>query len=115
MEAIRFPGKPYIVTYRDFHTNELIRIKRRPPAANHAMLPTDKVELKVTKNDDWREGDTDTIKHISYRNPNILQIENEDGLTTFMRSDELELKEKVADRGDSHFDDYGRNRYLTWP
>ena len=115
METVRFPAKPFYVTYKDFHTDKLMRIKRRPPQANHSMLPTDIVELKTTKNDDWQAGDSETIKHVSYRNPNILQLENDSGQTTFVRSDEVLLKEQVADRGVPSVDDFKRNKYLLWP
>ena len=115
METVRLPDKPFYVTYKDFHTDKLVRIKRRPPSANHSMLPTDLVELKTTKNEDWREGDVDAIKHVSYRNPNVLQLENENGQTTFVRSDEVLLKEEIADRGKSSLDEFERNKYLLWP
>ena len=112
---ISFARKPYNVVYTDFHTGELVTVKRRPPAKDHEMLPTDIVELKTKKNDDWEEGGEYTVKHISHRQPNTIQLRNDAGDTTFVESFDLELVEEVAYREGKVTDEERRNRYLTWP
>ncbi|MFK7873288.1 MAG: hypothetical protein AB8C84_08985 [Oligoflexales bacterium] len=114
--AIHFSRKPYQVIYKDFHTGELKTIRRRPPAKNHEMLPTDVVSLKNTRNEKWQESDEVTVRHISHRAPNVLQVENADGQTTFVPSHDLNLEEKVAWRfGQSSPESSDFNRYLRWP
>ena len=115
MDEINFSRKPYTVAYTDFHTGELVKIVRRPPPLLHEMLPTDIVELTTKKGDDFQAGDDFTVKHISYRQPNTIQIQDDDGNTTFVPSFDLELKGKVAYRGVARIDDERANRYLLWP
>ena len=116
MDPIYFDRKPYFVTYKDFRTNETVRIKRRPPEKLHEILPTDIVELKVNHGDNWEEGSSYAVKHISNRSPNILQIEDKEDDTTFIPYYEVELKQKVAYRGRTEQqEDPGSNRYLLWP
>ncbi len=80
------------------------------------MLPTDKVELTFGKNDDWREGNTYTVKHINTRHPNVIQIQDSEGNATFVPSHDLLLKEKVGLRpGEERRDDPITSGYLTWP
>ena len=113
---IHFSRKPYTVVYKDFHSGELIHRKRRPPEKDHLMLPTDIVELKATKNNHWAQGDEVEIKHISYREPNVLQLKNEYDETTFLSSSEVDLVEEVAYReGSTHKSSPQDNRYLVWP
>ena len=64
----------YNVTYRDFHTGEMVKTRRSIPNKFHKILPEDIVELKSKKNDDWLTGEEFEVKHISYKNPNVLQI-----------------------------------------
>ncbi len=115
MEEIKWSTKPYNVVFKDFHSNKLINIKRRPPEKLHEMLPTDKVELKFKKNDDWPEGEYE-VRHINYRSPNTIQIEDEKGSTTFVPSHELELTRKVAhrDKNSENSSEIGYD-YLGWP
>jgi len=115
LEVIPFKRKPYTVTYKDFHTGELQHVKRRPPLKQHDMLPTDIVELSTKKGDDWESGEEYSIKHISYRAPNIVQLKNDEGLTTFVPYFDLELEEEVAYRGRRGPDNENTNAYLRWP
>ena len=60
------------------------------------MLPKDKVVLKHGKNADFKEGDEFTVKHINQRHPNVLQITNEDGVSTFADYYDLKLEQKFS-------------------
>ncbi len=116
MTSIRFSRKPYTVTYKDYHTGEIKKIKRRPPPKLHDILPTDKVELTRKKNDDWLEGEEFTVKHINPRHPNILQIEKPEGPATFVSHYDLRLEERIARRpGYNPEEDPQNNKYLLWP
>ena len=106
---------PYQQTYKDFHTGELITIRRSPPTTLHSMLPTDIVELSTRKNSDWEQGEVATIEHINYKQPNVLQLTKGDQ-STFMLYNEVNLKEAVAERNDvPRLDRAVANKYLLWP
>ena len=110
---IVFDRKPYTVSY--MKDGEKQTIRRRPPPLLHEMLPTDKVELTVKKNDDFQTGDY-TIKHINPRHPNTIQIMNDDGHATFVDYRDLELQERISPRdGVAPEDEPINNRYLNWP
>jgi len=113
-DPIVFDRKPYTVSYRDQKSGEIKKIRRVPPPLIHDMLPTDLVELKTKRNDDWVEGGKYVVSHINSRHPNVLQIENKDGEKTFVSSLDLELKEKRSHKGDPR-DNPRSNRYLLWP
>ena len=115
MSRIDFPTKPIQTVYKDYKTGELVKQRRRPPAKIHEFLPQDQVSLKSAKNLDWPEGETVTIKHISYRSPNVLQIIKKDGQTTFVESSEVNLEKKVGRRRGKQVDDPIQNKYLLWP
>ena len=102
--------KPYVVQYRDFHTGALVTVKRRPPPKVHQMLPNDVVTLSTKSGEGWEEGGEYTVKSISPRQPNVLQIENSKGETTFVPYNELTSD---AVRGVSN--PVKANRYLRWP
>ncbi len=112
-----FSRRPYTITYTTME-GEKKTITRRPPPLMHNMLPTDIVELKTTKNSDFEEGEDYTIKHISPRAPNLLQLEDDDGHTTFVDYFDADLKEMVAPRGGPKGPPGSTpdsNRYLLWP
>ena len=117
VKSIHFDRKPYTVQYRDFHTGELITVQRRPPEKLHDILPTDVVELSFKKNDDWQAGENYTVKQINSRDPNTLQLQKDDGETTFINSQDAILKIRHASRsGDKiRVDDSVANQYLLWP
>ena len=116
MDIEHFSRKPYRVVYTDFHTGKLVSVIRRPPEKIHDMLPTDKVELTSARSEDWVEGKEYTVKYISSRQPNTLQIQDEDDRTTFVSSYDLLLRGKVAYRQAAHrADDPVKNEYLLWP
>ena len=115
MSRIDFPTKPIQMIFKDYQTGELIKQRRRPPAKTHEMLPKDEVSLKSTKNLDWQEGQTFTVKHISYRSPNVLQLINDRGQTTFVESSEVNLEKHVGRRRGKQIDDPIQNKYLLWP
>lgn len=115
LDPVYFRRKPYNVVYKDFHTGELVKIKRRPPQKLHTMLPTDMVELKYKKNLSWDTDSEYQIKHISYRAPNTLQLINDENMTTFVSNSEVDLVEEVAYRRGGKQDQENDNRYLRWP
>ena len=91
-------------------------IRRVPPPKLHDMLPKDKVVLQQGKNEDFETGDEFTVKHINQRHPNVLQLTNEDGRTTFVDYFDLKLEERRATRnGVSPLDLPENNSYLRWP
>ena len=80
------------------------------------MLPKDEVSLKVGKNEDFEAGDEFTVKHINQRHPNVLQVTNDDGVSTFVDYYDLKLERKVAGRdGVDPLDFPENNKYLLWP
>ena len=115
MGEIHFPTKPYTVVYKDSKTGDLKTVRRRPPPKLHKLLPKDTVELTSTKNLDWQDDQTYTIKHISYRSPNVIQLMNEEGRTTFVDHDQVKLMEKKGKRDIKQIDDPIQSEYLLWP
>lgn len=113
--AIKFDRKPYTVTYMDLK-GEKQTIRRRPPAKAHSMLPKDIVTLNSKRNDDFDVGDEFAIKNIAPRQVNTLQLEGDDGKTTFVNYFDVQLEEKVALRdGVDPKDAIENNEYLMWP
>ena len=109
--------KYYDVSYRDFHTGEMKKIRRSIPKKIHDIIPEDTVKLKYKRNDDWLAGEEFKVKHVSYKNPNILQIINDDDMTTtFVSSYDVNL-ERVGERDEvrSKNDSIRRKEYLRWP
>lgn len=115
MDEVRFNHKPYQVIYKDQHTGELKKIMRRPPEKLHDILPTDIVKLNQRKSADFEEDGEYKVKHISPRSPNVLQLKNDDGQTTFVEYFQTDLQEKVAYRSVAAVDDEVQSRYLLWP
>ena len=113
--SMRVALRPQLAAYKDFHTGELKKVRRRPARVAHDMLPTDVVELSRRKNVDWTPGEEYVVKHISPRNPNVIQISNDEGESTFVSSTELESVERVASRGEKRVDDPVASAYLLWP
>ena len=117
---ISFPRTPYTVTYQDLQ-GKLQSIRRLPPPKLHDILPTDVVELTHKKNDDFAAGDQYTVKNISPRQPNTLQIVNSQGDTTFVDYFDVNLlgelspsklnAEVSSDQPNLRLS----NRYLMWP
>lgn len=114
-DVIRWTRRPYTVTYQDLK-GERHTIRRVPPPRLHNIYPTDLVELTRGKNLDFLEGDEFEVKHINPRHPNVLQLVNDEEITTFVEYFDAELTEEVADRpGVNPFDKPANNRYLMWP
>ena len=114
-DEIVFSRRPYTVSYKDLK-GEMHTIRRVPPEKLHEILPTDKVELTTTKNADWQEGDSYTMRHIAPRQPNTLQIEKGNGETTFIEYSDATLDEMVAPRyGMNSREAPVNNKYLLWP
>lgn len=114
-DPIQFDRKPYFVTWKD-ESGELRKIRRVPPPKLHEALPTDIVELSNKRSDDFKEGDAVTVKHINPRHPNVLQLQNSEGQTTFANYFDVKLKEKIAPRdGVPREQAPERNKYLLWP
>lgn len=112
---IQFNRTPYKVTYYDQH-GEKKTIRRVPPAKLHDALPTDKVELTSKRSDDFDAGGVFTVKHINPRHPNTLQLEDDDGRTTFVDYFNTQLRQKIAPRsGIDVRDEAVNNNYLLWP
>lgn len=114
LDPINFDRTPYKVTY--MQDGKKVTIRRVPPAKLHDVLPTDRVELTTRHSDDFPEGEKYTVKYISTRQPNIMQLENADGQTTFAPYFDTELRDRVAPRnGVDPRDEPINNRYLRWP
>ena len=114
--AVKFSRKPYTVSYRSIHDGEIHKIRRVPPPKLHDALPKDVVSLTRGKNEDFQEGDEFEVKHIAGRHPNVLQLKNDEGQTTFVDYYDIELEERVAKRnGVDPRDEPINNRYLLWP
>lgn len=115
--GIRWSREPYTVTY--YKDGEKQTIRRRPPPKLHEALPGDTVTLTYGKNDDFKEGDEVKVKSIQQRSPNVLQLVNEEGLTTFVDYYDMRLETKPEERlppgVESKFDLPVYNRYLLWP
>ena len=115
--AIKFDRTPYTVTYHRDGVKHTIR--RRPPKKVHDAMPTDIVELKHRKNDEFLEGQKFKVKGINPRHPNVLQVESEDGKTTFVSALDTDLIERVyqreADPSKPTYDQEVSNEYLLWP
>lgn len=108
------PASSYLVSY--MKNGEKVSIRRRPPPQLHNMLPTDKVVLREKKNDDYPSGKLFTVKYFSQRSPNVIQIEDDKGNSTFVSHFDLELKERVANRTDvNDLRAPENNEYLQWP
>ena len=114
MARVSFNQAPYTVVY--YKDNVRQEIRRTPPPKLHDMWPQDKVTLKVGKNDDYREGDEFTVKNISPRQPNVIQLEDKQGKTTFVDYYDLNLEDAIGEREGVAPQDMPRNnRYLVWP
>lgn len=112
---IKFDRTPYTVKYKDMK-GDIQSIRRRPPPKLHDMLPQDEVKLTRKKNDDWLSGHEFTVKHINPRHPNTLQIEDDDGKSTFVSFYDLNLERRRAARdGVEALDLEVNNDYLLWP
>lgn len=118
MDALTFDRRPYTVSY--YKDGKKLTIRRVPPPKMHDALPTDVVKLTRKHSDDFVNGGTYEVKHISPRNPNMLQITNKRGETTFVPYFETDLYRKEADRtgmpgAPARADDPVSNGYLQWP
>ncbi|MDA9951480.1 hypothetical protein N9D31_02780 [Oligoflexaceae bacterium] len=113
-DQFRVSRRPYTVSY--YKDGELKQIRRRPPKKLHKLLPTDVVELSQKKNDDFLGSETYEVKHINNRHPNTLQLVNDEGKTTFVAHNDVELREAVIPReGVVTVDDAETKKYLLWP
>jgi len=111
---IKFSQEPYTVRYN--RNGEQKTYRRRPPPKLHEMLPSDLVVLTQSKNDDFKAGQGFTVKHINQRQPNVIQVTNNKGISTFVDYFDLRLEEMVAKRdGMDPVDFPQNNRYLLWP
>lgn len=114
-DPIQFDRKPYFITWKD-DAGELRKIRRVPPPKLHDALPTDIVKLTSKRSDDFPEGAELTVKHINPRHANTLQVQNDDGQTTFVSYRDIDIKEKIAPRDGIPREQLPeRNRYLLWP
>ena len=112
--GVRFSRVPYTVTY--YKDGEKHSIRRQPPPKLHEMLPEGEVRLTRSKNADFQAGDEMTIKGINPRQPNVLQLVNEDGLSTFVDSFDAQLEVMHAPRNGVEVIDLPvNNKYLLWP
>lgn len=114
-DAVKFPRTPYKVTYQDLQ-GETKTIRRVPPPKLHEALPTDIVKLTRKKNDDFDAGDEFEVAGISWKQPNTLQLKDDDGNMTFVDFYDIELKEERALRDGVDPRDRPQNsKYLLWP
>ena len=113
-QNVSFSRRPYTVTY--YKDGERHTIRRRPPAKAHQIWPEDIVSLKSNRTSQFFEGDEVEVRHINPRHPNILQLENDDGATTFVEYFDVELESAEGPR--SGLDEAQlevQNEYLNWP
>lgn len=125
-DPIQFTREPYTVKYVDL-SGAVKSIRRIPPPKLHEALPKDSVEITSKKNDDFRPGDTVEVVGITTRQPNVLQVKNGNGQTTFldyfdMRLDEMATNSYDGNAAQSNFPKEWYqdrpttdNRYLIWP
>lgn len=117
MDEVKPPSiAPYIVSW--YENGEKKTMRRVPPPRLHQMLPTDIVELKSKRSDDFKAGEEFEIKHIANRHPNTIQLVNSRGETTFVGFHHLELKEEVAERPGrlrGYVENSRKNAYIPWP
>ncbi|WP_141732300.1 hypothetical protein [Oligoflexus tunisiensis] len=112
--GVRFSRAPYKVTYMKDGVQHTIR--RRPPPKLHDMEVQDEVRLVHGKNDDFKAGETLTVKGINPRQPNVLHLVNEDGLSTFVDYYDAKLETMRGPRNGMDVIDLPiNNRYLLWP
>jgi IMP cyclohydrolase len=87
-------------------------------------MPTDRVELKTRRSDHFRAGDEVTVKRINPRHPNVLQVENDDGQTTFISHYDMIFEQKNAEnptiqstssRNETEDATPISSSYLDWP
>lgn len=112
--SVRFTRRPYTVTY--MKDGERHTLRRRPPEKLHDIWPEDIVSLKEGKNEQWEGGEEYEVRHINPRHPNVIQLDDGDGNTTFVEYMDLELEEAIGPRdGKRPTDMAANNRYLLWP
>jgi len=115
VQTLEFDRKPYVISYRD-QNGEMNKLRRVPPPKLHEALPADKVAITRGRSEDFAEGDIVTVKHINTRHPNVLQVTNKDGNTSFLSHLDIRLEERVALRaGIDPRDEPEANAYLLWP
>lgn len=110
----RINREPYKVTYYKDGVKHTIR--RIPPPKLHDIEVQDEVSLLRSKNEDYQAGDSFRVMGITKRQPNVLQLVNEDGLSTFVDYYDAKLEEMRGPReGVEVIDLPVNNRYLLWP
>jgi hypothetical protein len=120
MTAVRFSSKPMTRVIIDNNGDERV-VRRRPAEKKHLHMPEDKVELGVKHGDSFEEGASYTVKHISRQDPNILQLENSKGETTFVPYFEVDMTdapESVRGKLKQSRQDIEHplnTKYLRWP
>ncbi|MGE0172431.1 MAG: hypothetical protein AB7T49_06595 [Oligoflexales bacterium] len=111
---VQFSRTPYTVTY--YKDGEKHTIRRQPPPKLHNVWPEDVVKLTTKKSDDFDAGENYKVKGINPRHPNVIQIEDSDGNSTFVPHYDVELKEAIGQRDGVEPKDLPiNNRYLLWP
>ena len=118
MSNVNTDRRPYIVKYQKDGKEHII--KRVPPRKLHDMLPQDEVTITRKKNDYWDKGDKVKIRNISGRQPNTLQVENSDGVTTFLSYFDVFFKGRktadiIAEDEAKQAKDPIGSKYLLWP
>ena len=118
-DPIKFDRKPYTISYVD-NKGDKQTIRRVPPPKLHVGLPGDKVDITTTKSDDFRKGDSVSIKHINPRHPNVVQVQTSDGRTTFLNFNEfsvngVETIKNGAPNASVAADRPIKSNYLLWP
>ena len=110
--------KPYVVHYNDLDGNPQT-IRRVPPKQLHEMIVNDKVTITKQKSEVWDEGGDVKIIRITNRQPNTLQVENEEGKRTFLPYFDVNFKER---EGEAVIFKDGKitklalaSKYLLWP
>ena len=118
MAEVKFDRTPYTVKYMKDGVQQ--KVRRTPPPKLHDLLPEDKVIISRRKGEAWDAGDEVTVKNITSRQPNTLQVEK-DGRTTFLPYFDVRFSERpgapdvIAQDDLKVAGDPLGSRYLLWP
>ncbi len=101
-----------------------VKTIRRPPARKlHDLLPLDKVELKSDRSHFFEAGEDYVVKTYNAKHPNVIQLKDDEGHSTWVPYSELNLKEAIGEVDPQGKPEQKRimqraqqnTKYLQWP
>ena len=114
---IDIPRTPYTVKYQDL-SGKSKTIRRVPPKKLHTLLPEDQVQIRQKKNDDWNKGEQVYIDAINPKQPNTLQLADDDNNKTFMSFYDVKTTDAktpvLVEEAEKQKDMIDKS-YLLWP